>query len=317
MLIPIVIWGVLVPALAAGTTMLLAFRPWSGDGAPAGVRDAWGAGLALAIGYVVGHAGLPGAPWIGSPDIGRVIPLYAAIGAVLGGLTIHLRLPTLVTWMLRAVIGGSYGWLLVGPRLEGGLEVSSGWLFIAAVTGAVVLNWWSIDRAARDEPGPGLAVGLLVWGTGGSVVLVMSGTALAGQLSGILLAAVGGLLVVIWRFPSNGCLRSAAGVVSLTLVGQWAFALLYASMSWPVFLTLGVASLALLVGRLSWLRERSGSVRLLLRSLAVIGAISIPAGLAARSYFDHGDGDGYGSTSAGEAGATSSESETDEQEYGY
>lgn len=320
MLGTVALWGVVVPTAVAAVLMLVFLRPWSGKPPRVPERSPWAAAVALSVAYVIGHVGLPGAPALGSADIGRIIPLFALLGAVAGMVMAVVRPTPMVAWTIRIGLAATYGWLLVGPRLSSGLGLPAALLFVVGMVVACGLSWWSVARSAVSEPGPALTLALLLWGTVGSATLVMSGTALTGQLSGILLAALGGVFVIVWRWPAAGRLQSAAGVLSLTLVGQWAYALLYASMRWYVFAALVMAAPLLLIGRLPQLRDRTPAVRLVVRTTVLLLVLCIPAALAARVYFGApGSGTGYiggeEDSAAGRGGAKAAEDEDDD--YGY
>lgn len=319
-MLPIALWGLLVPGAIGLFGGLIALRPGS-VASTTPPRAAAALCLILAFAYASGHLGLPGAPAFGSGDVGRMILFFGAASGFVGAAVALYPIPLVIGWLLQAAVAAAYAWLLLGPKVEGGLTSSAAVSHVVVIGAAFVLVWEVVGRIARSEKGPGLALAILIWGAGGSVALVFSGSALLGQLAGILVAALGGVLLVLWRWPAPGRLAAIGPLIATIWVGQWSYALLYASMSWTVFVTLVVAGLTLLTPRVAPLERSSRLARLILPLAAVALAVSVSVGLAAQTYFADAPSAATPSSSSESrpAGPTSGggSASPDDADYGY
>ncbi|MBK8481804.1 MAG: hypothetical protein IPL40_11590 [Proteobacteria bacterium] len=301
MVTAVLLWGALVPALLSATLFLAASRPWAAStaastaalpaseaSAAAGVGQPlgrWGAALALAAGYIAGHWGLAGGPLSANNDVSQTLLYLAALGGALGALDALWQRPIALRWGLRLLACAGSAWLLVRPLAAQGGPIAQYGLAAATVAGGMLAVWSILDGAAAREPGPGLGLALLLWVVAGAAVLVMAGTAAVGQLAGAAAAALGGLWVVTWRWPASGRLTSAAPVLALVAVGQWAVGLLYAELPKASFVLLVLAPLGLVLVQLPRLARCRPLTRHALR-LGLVALLAIPAvALAARDYF--------------------------------
>lgn len=316
MVITVLLWGATAPALLAAGLLLFALRPWASAaphdaaGTAAPHRGRWGAAVALATGYVAGHWGLAGGPLSTNNDISQMLLYLAAAGGVIGALDALWRPPLLLRWALRLALCGASSWLLLRPLLAQGGPLLQHALALSTVAGGMLAAWSVVDGAAESEPGPGLGLALLLWVVAGAAVLVMAGTAAVGQLAGALAAGLGGLWVITWRWPAAGRLASAAPVLALVAVGQWAVGLFYAELPKASFVLLVLAPLGLVLVQLPLLARRAPLVRLVLR-LGLVALLAGPAvAIAARHYFAPA-----AAASGGTSGAAGSPA--DDANYGY
>lgn len=271
MLGPVLIWSALVPAAVALVVMFIGLRPF-GRQVPQ-QRGAWAGALALGLGYAAGNWGLTGGPGGGGPEQ-RL--LFIALGAAALGLVESLaRPPAAVRWLTRVGASAAAGWLLLAPLWEP-QQWSHGQLALrlGLVTATSVLVWSILDWLASEERGPSMALALAAAGTIGASVIVLSGLASTGQLSGAMVAPLGVLLLVTWRFPAAARLRSAVPPATLLLVSHPVVGLFYAEMPLASFALLAAAPLAVAVVRIPWVQRRSRLVTLVLR----LAAVSLPAG---------------------------------------
>lgn len=196
--------GSLAPALVAGAVLALGWRA----GRP------WVAALAVAAGYVAGHAaiiGVPPLPPIDATHWAFHVAWMAGLVAFLPGSArralLALGVPVIVLW----------------PRISQAwsVGVSAAWLIGSALvlySSAAGLESLEGRRAARCLP-LGLTVGVSL----ASVTLLLSGSALVAQLAGALAATLGALTVGTWlwpeRSPSGAVLPFLAIFSTLLLVG--------------------------------------------------------------------------------------------------
>jgi hypothetical protein len=84
-------------------------------------------------------------------------------------------------------------------------------LWLAGLSAGVALLWWSVDELYKRARGPRPEVILTTVASAGWVVLHQSGSALLGQLSGTLAAAMAGLTIATIACPAR--LRRGTSVV--------------------------------------------------------------------------------------------------------
>jgi hypothetical protein len=283
----VLIWAITVPALIAGVILLLGVAPWrsaddasteeSGQAAP----GRWAAGVAIAMGYVVGQWGLVGWQPLGGDITQWLIYLALAAGAV-GALEALVPLPRLARWPIRFGLGFASAYLLLRPLVANG-SVESIW--IAVLAAGIVLVWTVIDLLAAEERGPALALFLALLVGGVAATVLFSGNATTAMLSGALIATLGAVLVLTLKWPALARLRSAAPVVAVVCVGQLAVGRFYTDGMPPLsFLLLLAAPLALLGAHLP-LRRRGWVLALLGRLVALGAPVAVAAALAASTYF--------------------------------
>jgi len=201
--------GMALPAVVSGTVLLVTWRR-----RPPLAGGRWSGAVALSIGYVAGHLGIAGLPPF--PPIEATQGLaYLALAAMMLGLVDALcrKNPAWRRWGLRLLLAGATVWLLLRSIL------SLAWMIALSV--ALLAFWAQLEVLAERQPGAGLPLLLLVVTAATSVILLVSGSALLGQLGGGLTAAIAASGVVAWRSPTFSLSRGATPVVSVLLAGLW------------------------------------------------------------------------------------------------
>ena len=188
-------------------------------------------------------------------------------------------------WLVRIVAAASVAWILLRPLMLQGMPLAKQLAGLALIALAIVAMWANLSRLTAHRRGPLLPLSLAVVVVGSSLVLAMSGTAIMAQLSGPLIAALGVLFLLSWRYGDALELQSLAGPLSVILVAQWVIGLLYADMPKLSLLLLWLAPAALMLTQIPRLR-RSGRVVAYVMHLALIALpLSGAVGLSALSYF--------------------------------
>jgi hypothetical protein len=207
------LYGALLPAVAVAAVLLLTWRPWRRDLPPE--RTAWGVGLALAAGYLVGHVGIDGRPpWPPREATDWLWYLTFAAGAL--SLLDGWRLcPTWLRWPPRAALWLGAVWVLARPSLGPG-DATVPTLLVAGAAG--LLFWAALAALARRLPGPALPLALLPAAAGTAVLLYRCHSAKLAQLAGVVAAA---LLPVLARSCVRPTLTMATAPVALLLPGLW------------------------------------------------------------------------------------------------
>jgi hypothetical protein len=235
--------GVVLPAVTAAAVLLLTWRPWRRDLAPE--RTAWGVGLALAAGYLVGHVGVEGGrpPWPPREAVDRLWYLTFA-AAALSLLDGWRRCPAWLRWLLRAGLWLGAVWLLARPALRppGGGEPVLTLLGLGAVG---LLFWAALAAVARHLPGAALPLALLPTAAGSAVLLYRCHSARLAQLAGVVAAA---LLPVLARSCVRPALTVATAPVVLLLAGLWLLGHFYCDPPAPLTSLALLAAAALAAG---------------------------------------------------------------------
>ncbi len=267
----------MLPALVAAAVLLLTWRPWRRDLAPE--STAWGAGLALVAGYLVGHVTVEGGrpPWPPREAVDRLWYLTFA-AAALSLLDGWRRCPAWLCWLLRAALWLGAVWLLSLAALRQSRGAAVPMLLAVAVAG--LLFWAALAAVARPLPGPALPLALLATAAGTAVLLYRCHTARLAQLAGVLTAT---LLPVMARSCVRPALMLATAPVVLLLPGLWLTARLYAYTTPPTtsLALLAAAALTAGVGCLPGVRRRPAWQRNLLAAalatlLAALAVWQVP-----------------------------------------
>jgi hypothetical protein len=262
------LYGIVLPAVIATAVLLLTWQPWHRDLPPE--RTAWGVGLALVAGYLVGHVGVDGRPpWPPREAVDWLWYLTFA-AAALSLLDGWRRCPAWLRWLLRTALWLSAVWVLARPALrQGGGAVPA--LLVPAAVG--LLFWAALAALARRLPGAALPLALLPTAAGSAVLLYRCHSAKLAQLAGVVAAS---LLPVLARSCVRPALTMATAPVVLLLPGLWLTARLYAYTTPPAasLALLAAAALAAGVGCLPGVRRLPAWQRnLLAAALAMLLAI--------------------------------------------
>jgi hypothetical protein len=215
--------GAGVPLVVSLAVLALTRRRRAAAGAPSG----WGGALAVGGGYLAGHAALVGGPPV--PPKERVDWLWCLTAAAVLVCTVAgLVAPRdWLRWGLRAPLGGAVLVLLLLPFLKTwGRGETTVWL--AGLGAAGLVLWAGLDAVAARGPGIGAPLLLVLLALGSSLVLLLSGSAVYGQLGLALTAALAGSLVAACWAPSLLPPRGLATVVGVLLSGLWLLGYFYA-----------------------------------------------------------------------------------------
>jgi len=187
------IFGTTLPAVVAGVFMLTAWRPWS-------ERDSegfWGAGFGISAGYLAAHWGLGGVP----DTMPYVVATVAGVAAVEAFLPVDDFRPwndriSLVIWGLRLAVVPFVAYLVAGYMFGSqwsGLQLVY-WPGLLAVAATAMIG--SLEALGRRRTGMTIPIAMILIGTGGALVMALTGTARVGELLGALTATAGATMVV-------------------------------------------------------------------------------------------------------------------------
>ncbi len=264
--------GMALPAVVSGTVLLAAWRRRT----PL-VGGTWSGAIALSIGYVAGHIGVAGLPPFPPTEATQWLAYLALAGMGLGLVdTLYQKNPAWLRWGLRLLLAGAVVWLLLRPVFEHTWGPAKGIVWMVALGVTLLAFWGQLEALAERQPGAGLPLLLLIVTAASSAILLVSGSALLGQLCGALTAVIGASLVVAWRAPTFSLSRGAPPVVSVLLGGLWLNGYFYAEAPLTSLLLMALSPTAVWVGQ----TERVQRLAPWQANLVRVGAVLIPAALA-------------------------------------
>jgi hypothetical protein len=264
--------GVLLPVLVAAAVLLAGLRPWRRPGAEG--RGGWWGAWALAAAFFAASWALRGRPHLPAREATEWIP-WLAVPAAAAALPLARRLPGWGTWLARGALSLALSVLLLLPLLRHTWSAGAGTAWIAGLAAAVLLLWWALEGLAARLRDPSVPLVLLGVASGSGAVLMLSGSALLGQLAGALAAALGPLWLVSWWRKDAGLGRAAVPVVVVVLAGLWMAGRFYAD------LPAASAALLALAGPAAWTVLLPPVRRLALWARLAIGAAAVIVPLAA------------------------------------
>lgn len=201
--------NIVVPAVAAGTLLLLEMLLTRGR-PDSCVRNA-SAWFAVPAAVLAAYALLLGLGLHFPTRSAEWLPWVALIGGIAGGACALSRGRAYVIWPARILATALVVFLPLLSLYQNTWAVSAGltWGF---GMGAVVLIAWTLSQRGASCIDP-RAFGALVWivSVASAVALVLSGSALLAQMSGVLAACFGAVVVLGFFFPSR---RVDAGTVA-------------------------------------------------------------------------------------------------------
>ncbi len=242
MILEALIGTVVLPALLSGAGVALAVRAGRKHEAGGGWALALGTGLAFCAAQLV-LRGMPAFP--GNESLDRVFWLALAAAAV-GAVESLWRGLGRARWLLRLVLVGATLWLVLRPLIAhhwSGLEAAA---WIASLELAVIGLWAALEGAVRPERPWAFPLGILPLAGGTSVALLLSGSAMLGQLAGAIAVSL-----VVWFGLSFGRMpqRGSVATLAILLPAFWLVGFFYSELSLTSLLLLVLATLFMLVER--------------------------------------------------------------------
>jgi hypothetical protein len=277
-----------MPAILAGAALALAWRVWRRDGD--GNRGAWGGAAGLALAYAAGHLGLVGAPPFPPVEATQWLFWLALLAGLWGAMEDRLRLLARVRLGGRVILAIVLPVALARPLVTYSWGAGKGTLYVALLGIAVAALSWIVQRTAERRDGALVPALLLVVATGSAGLLVMSGSALLGQLAGLLAAASGAALVLAFWRPRVSLAGGGVTVAVLLLSGLWITGFFYAEMPLPSAI---LAPLSLAAGaglaQIPAVRGRGRGQLVVISLVAASILIGAAVGFAAVEYFGSSD----------------------------
>ena len=273
-----VLFSVLLPVFISGTILFIAWRGWRrSEPIPNGT---WGGPIALGLGYGVGHIGTIGFPPFPAVEATQWLLYFAFAATVFSLLESRWGKSGFVCFLIRGMLSAAIPWLLLRSMLKHTWAPIEGVAWLLGLSGAVFAFWILLDAAMEHHTGVTSPLTLLIVTLGSSVVLVLSGSALLGQLAGILGAAVGASLIVAWWRPKLTFAGGMVPVVAAMLAGLWLNGYFYAEAPAASILPLAIAPAMVWVRKLAPMRKLGSRGETVIAVAAVLAPVVLAVALA-------------------------------------
>lgn len=259
--------SMMLPALIAGSFL---FAAWRARRDAADLRATWSAAPALGLAFVAGYAVILGWPPFPPVEATQRLVYSVLVASVVLAFLAWRAAPPALTWTLRALFSFALPWLLLQANIEYRWSGAESFAWVAGLGAATLLHGLALDVAWQRNPGIAAPLGGAIAWAGCGVVLVLSKSALLGQLAGVNAAALGAAGIVGLLRPNLVLATAGSAIVSWLWVGLSLNAGFYAEGS---ALALVVAALAPLAGLATARRfTHAGTVRRA-TSIAVVSAV--------------------------------------------
>ncbi len=247
-------WQGVGPGLISGGLMVLLGRLWR-----FGERDVgWASSLAVGVGAGAGYVLIRDWPGWWPRESTAVVPFAAVLAGVVG--MVCARWLRGWIWGLVGAMGVGFGafWLVTRNLRAYSWGTGEAVCWLAGLTFGVGMLWLCMRGQVGRWGGRTFAVAYGLFSAVMGGVLVLSGSAALGQLSGGLAAGVGGVFVATcWRRGvswADGVVTVLAVVVGVLLACGY----LFAEMDWYVGLMVLGGPLLGFVSEVAWVRGLGG-----------------------------------------------------------
>lgn len=277
------LFGVLLPALAAGLVLAAGWRVWTRQ--PEGIDGRWAGAPALALAFVVGTVGISGLPVLPGGDQTPTGLDWLAWLALLAGLLLALQ-RRLGRWggALRGVLAILTIELVLRNKITAAWsEGSEGIQWVLGLLALLFVDWLALERLARR---PGASGPLVLWLLAATLggLSALSGSVTIGQLAGALAAGLGAAVVAAWWRPRVSLSGPGVGVATVVLFGLALNAHFFSYTTGLDVLLFAAAPLFGLLAGLPKLRRESGWAQTLLTLALVAVPISVALTRAVLAY---------------------------------
>ncbi len=268
-----ILLSIALPAVIAGLAVLALRRAVGGDEKRG---YALGAALGLAVGFTVGQIVTIGWPGLLPVDANYRLPHAALAAAAAGAFELFWKGRPLVLWVLRGAVGAVLVTLLLRSLLEHTWEGAQGVFWMSGVFGAFLFFLHQLTALCKKTKGISFPLLTVLLASAGSIALVLSHSALLGQLSGSLAAGIGAVGALAFFRPGISLHPAGVPVAATILAGLWMCGYFFASLPAESACALLLSPSFALLGGAGPLKGRPDWQVLALRILL----LSVPAGLA-------------------------------------
>jgi hypothetical protein len=238
----------------------------------------WWAASAVGLAYLAGHVAVA-RPAVPPADVTDRIP-WLALAATALALFEAFRSPGLPARAVgRSLLAVLTLWLVLGPVLAAGDLSREMAVTLAASAAVALLAWADLEALAAWAAGADVARALLITAAGAGPALLLSGSAVLGQLGAALAAALAAAWLATRGRPPAGAVPVAAALLTaLVLEGH-----VYAALPGASALLLAAAPAGVWLTRLGPVRRLGPRAVAALGSAAVLVPVAVAVGLAVSS----------------------------------
>ncbi len=257
-----------LPALVAGSVLFGAQRMTRGAAA------SWAASLALAWAWIVGYVTVVGWPPFPPINATQRLVYHVLVASVVLAVVVGRFERARVLASLRAGFSFVLPWLLLRPNIEYRWSTLESVAWVAGLGAVIFVFSMALDAAARRNTGAVTPVAACVAWIGFAVVLVLSGSALLGQLAGACAAALGAAAVFGFVKPDARWTPAGTAILSWVWAGLAINAGFYAEGSPYALVLITLSACAMWFTRR--LRDDASSARriLLATGVTTLGAVA-------------------------------------------
>ena len=212
--------AILVPAIVAGTTWIISWHMWRRNSLSR--YGHWGGAVGIGLGFVAANFIIVSWPPFPPNTAAQWLVYLAAVATLLTTLERRWRLSPERLWRFRFGMSALFMLLLLRSMIMYTWSDPQALFWLAVIIPTTAAVWKYLDVFAKRNPGASLPMALWLVCTVAGACLLLSGSAMLGQLAGALAATFGAAVVLgIWArdFTLSG------GGISV-------FVLIYAGLLW-------------------------------------------------------------------------------------
>lgn len=265
---------ILIPAVIAGVCWLISWRLW--DRQRLAPHGHWGGALALALGYAAGYATLMGWPPFPANTAVQWLVYLALLAGAIGLAEPLWRGKAWLRFGVWLGLGGVAAWLQFNSLAEHTWTTLQAIQWIGGLALATAALCAALDALAERREGASFPLAFWLTAAVTSGVLLLSKSALLGQLAGSLAGIFGAAVVFALWAPRFRLSRGAMTVFSILYVALLSQGHLYSELSLWGALLLYIAPLAAWLGEMEKVTTMRPSRSVLVR----MGLVAIPAAIA-------------------------------------
>jgi hypothetical protein len=232
----------------------------------------WGQPIALALGYVFGHAAIHGWPRIPPLDSEQWLPIFAVMAVALGLIDAFWHAPLVVRWLMRSLLSGFVVVRLLLPLMQQEGGQGMGMANVVIVVAIVIAFWINLSLLAEHTPGAPFPAAMMALALTESCVLLISGSVVQGQLGCVLWSTLAGSLLGAGNDPNLSLARGGLPVLVVLLAGLAIDGRYYSDLPLASALLLAAAPLGLWVLQLGPVKRLSPTKA----KLIGVGAVLVP-----------------------------------------
>ena len=211
--------GILVPAGLSTALLALSVRLGPEGSPPRGRQALWA--LSLAAAFLAGHAVVAGIPPLPPVDAGEWLFYFVPLAAALSAIEAIQETPEVLSRLARAALIYGLFFLTFRPLIDMAWGRQKGAFLVLLLSLLVLSVWQGLAELSRSVRAPALLSALLASAACAAATLALSGSALLGQLAGVLASALAPFAIIaMWRpahAPAGGLVAPSVLILGALL----------------------------------------------------------------------------------------------------